>query len=121
MQINVSTEITEEDPIPSPLVERDLWEQAFEPFDGEHYAALRLGFNFAMLRNHAGLHHAAPGGSSARQSRLVRSSDRGESSCVTHASLAHHSCWQEARNLSESPGASQVPPTAPTVLACSAR
>ena len=33
-----------------PLVERDLWEQAFEPFDGEYYAALRLGFNFAMLR-----------------------------------------------------------------------
>ena len=56
MQINVTTEITDEDPkddpIPSPLVERDLWEQAFEPFEGEHYAALRLGFNFAMLRNY---------------------------------------------------------------------
>ena len=39
-------------PIPNPLVERDLWEQAFEPFEGEHYAALRLGFNFAMLRKY---------------------------------------------------------------------
>ena len=50
MQVNVTTEITDEDPnedpIPNPLVERDLWEQAFEPFEGEHYAALRLGFNF---------------------------------------------------------------------------
>jgi hypothetical protein len=55
MQINVTTDITEEDPkdpIPDPLVERDLWEQAFEPFDGEYYAALRLGFNFAMLRKY---------------------------------------------------------------------
>ena len=52
MQINVTTDITEDDPIPSPLVERDLWEQAFEPFEGEHYAALRLGFNFAMLRKY---------------------------------------------------------------------
>ncbi len=52
MQINVTTDITEDDPIPGPLVERDLWEQAFEPFEGEHYAALRLGFNFAMLRNY---------------------------------------------------------------------
>ena len=56
MQINVTTDITEDDPkddpIPNPLVERDLWEQAFEPFEGEHYAALRLGFNFAMLRNY---------------------------------------------------------------------
>jgi len=52
MQINITTDTTEEDPIPNPLVERDLWEQAFEPFEGEHYAALRLGFNFAMLRNY---------------------------------------------------------------------
>ena len=56
MQVNVTTEITDEDPnedpIPNPLVERDLWEQAFEPFEGEHYAALRLGFNFAMLRKY---------------------------------------------------------------------
>lgn len=52
MQINVTTDITEDDPLPSPLVERDLWEQVFEPFEGEHYAALRLGFNFAMLRNY---------------------------------------------------------------------
>ena len=56
MQVNVTTEITDEDPkddpIPNPLVERDLWEQAFEPFEGEYYAALRLGFNFAMLRKY---------------------------------------------------------------------
>ena len=52
MQINVTTDITEEDPIPNPLVESDLWEQAFEPFEGEYYAALRLGFNFAMLRKY---------------------------------------------------------------------
>ena len=47
MQDNPSTENVSHDP----LVERDLWEQAFEPFDGEYYAALRLGFNFAMIRN----------------------------------------------------------------------
>jgi len=56
MQIDVNTTISEDDPkddpIPSPLVERDLWEQAFEPFEDEHYAALRLGFNFAILRNY---------------------------------------------------------------------
>ena len=52
MQINITTDTTEEDPIPNPLVERDQWEQAFEPFEGEYYAALRLGFNFAMLRNY---------------------------------------------------------------------
>ena len=55
MQVDVTTTITQDDPddpIPEPLVERDLWEQAFEPFNGEHYAALRLGFNFAMLRNY---------------------------------------------------------------------
>ena len=56
MQVNVTTKITDEDPkedlIPNPIVERDLWEQAFEPFEGEYYAALRLGFNFAMLRKH---------------------------------------------------------------------
>ena len=55
MQIDVNTTIKEDDqddPIPTPLVERDLWEQAFEPFEGEHYAALRLGFNFAMLRKY---------------------------------------------------------------------
>ena len=35
-----------------PLVECDLWEQAFEPFEGEYYAALRLGINFAILRKY---------------------------------------------------------------------
>ena len=47
MQDNPNTE----DLTQNALVERDLWEQAFEPFKGEYYAALRLGFNFAMLRN----------------------------------------------------------------------
>jgi hypothetical protein len=35
-----------------PLVDLDQWELAFEPFEGEPYAALRLGFNFAMLRKY---------------------------------------------------------------------
>jgi hypothetical protein len=48
MQDNPNTDNVTQDP----LVERELWEQAFEPFDGEHYAALRLGFNFAMLRKY---------------------------------------------------------------------
>ena len=56
MQVNVTTNITDEDPkedlIPNPIVERDLWEQAFEPFEGEYYAALRLAFNFAMLKRY---------------------------------------------------------------------
>lgn len=34
------------------LIDRDDWELAFEPFAGHAYAALRLGFNFAMLRKH---------------------------------------------------------------------
>jgi hypothetical protein len=37
---------------PHPLVERDQWELAFEPFKGQTSAALRLGFNFAMLRKY---------------------------------------------------------------------
>ena len=32
------------------LIERDDWEIAFEPYKGQSYAALRLGFNVAMLR-----------------------------------------------------------------------
>lgn len=50
MQDNPNTD--NQNPIQDPLVETDLWEQAFEPFEGEHYAALRLGFNFAMLRKY---------------------------------------------------------------------
>jgi hypothetical protein len=34
------------------LVDQDDWELAFEPFEGHAYAALRLGFNFAMLRKY---------------------------------------------------------------------
>ena len=32
------------------LIERDDWEIALEPFQGHSYAALKLGFNAAMLR-----------------------------------------------------------------------
>jgi len=28
------------------------WEIAFEPYEGKPYAALQLGFNFAVLRTH---------------------------------------------------------------------
>src|SRR5215203_6302604 len=48
MQDNPNTEILNQDP----LVECDFWEQAFEPFEGEHYAALRLRINFAILRRY---------------------------------------------------------------------
>lgn len=48
MQDNPNTE----DLTPRPLVERDQWELAFEPFEGQTYAALRLGYNFAMLRKY---------------------------------------------------------------------
>jgi hypothetical protein len=40
---------TDEDLYPPPLVERDQWESAFEPFEGRPDAALSLGFNFALL------------------------------------------------------------------------
>lgn len=33
-----------------PLPDRDDWELAFEPFEGESYAALKLGFIFVRLR-----------------------------------------------------------------------
>ena len=33
-----------------PLIDRDDWEIALEPFAGHTYAALRLGFNIGMLR-----------------------------------------------------------------------
>src|SRR4051812_23416306 len=54
MQNNANTEETEDpdDLTPKPAVERDEWELAFEPFEGEPYAALRMGFNFALLRKH---------------------------------------------------------------------
>jgi hypothetical protein len=32
------------------LIERDDWLVALEPYEGHAYAALRLGFNIAMLR-----------------------------------------------------------------------
>ena len=51
MQDNPNTENLN-DLIPDPIVERDLWEQAFEPFEDQYYSALRLGFNFAMLKRY---------------------------------------------------------------------
>ena len=32
------------------LIKRDDWEVALEPYEGDAYTALRLGFNVAMLR-----------------------------------------------------------------------
>jgi hypothetical protein len=43
---------TEEYLYPLPLVERDQWELAFEPLEGQPYAALKLGFIFAILRKY---------------------------------------------------------------------
>jgi hypothetical protein len=34
------------------LLDREDWELAFEPFEGNAYAALKLGSNFATLRKH---------------------------------------------------------------------
>jgi hypothetical protein len=48
MQDNPNTE----DLTPDLLVDQDDWGIAFEPFAGHAYAALRLGFNFAMLRKY---------------------------------------------------------------------
>jgi hypothetical protein len=49
MQDNPNTDNTDNQ-IQEPLTDRDDWELAFEPFQGHAYAALRLGFNVAMLR-----------------------------------------------------------------------
>ncbi len=34
------------------LTDVEDWEIAFEPYEGQPYAALQLGFNFAVLRTH---------------------------------------------------------------------
>jgi hypothetical protein len=34
------------------LSDAEDWEIAFEPYEGKPYAALQLGFNFAVLRMH---------------------------------------------------------------------
>ena len=34
------------------LTDVEDWEIAFEPYEGKPYAALQLGFNFAVLRTH---------------------------------------------------------------------
>jgi hypothetical protein len=39
-----------DDLTPDPLIDSDDWEIAFEPFQGHAYAALRMGFNVAILR-----------------------------------------------------------------------
>jgi hypothetical protein len=49
MQDNPSTDNTD-NKTQDPLIDRDDWEIALEPFEGHSYAALRLGFNIAMLR-----------------------------------------------------------------------
>ena len=53
MQNNANTEDTNntDDLIPRPAVERDEWELAFEPLEGD-YAAIRMGFNITMLKRH---------------------------------------------------------------------
>jgi hypothetical protein len=33
-------------------MDHEDWQLAFEPYEGKLYAALRLGFNFAMLRTY---------------------------------------------------------------------
>jgi hypothetical protein len=35
-----------------PLIDREDWEIAFEPYEGQPNAAIRLGFNVAILRTH---------------------------------------------------------------------
>jgi hypothetical protein len=48
MQDNATTE----NPAQHLLIDREDWEIAFAPFDGNPGAALRLGFNVAILRTH---------------------------------------------------------------------
>ena len=54
MQDNPITDNTEdtEDLTPRPAVECDEWELAFEPFEENAYAAIRMGFNIALLKKH---------------------------------------------------------------------
>jgi hypothetical protein len=53
MQDDPTTDNTEttDDLTPRPAVERDEWELAFEPLEGE-YAAIRMGFNITLLKRH---------------------------------------------------------------------
>lgn len=51
MPEDVNTEDTE-DLTPRPAVERDEWELALEPLEGDDYAAIRMGFNIALLKKH---------------------------------------------------------------------
>lgn len=55
MQDNPSTDHTDntdntDHPTQPYEMDRDDWELALEPFNGEPYAALKLGFNFALMR-----------------------------------------------------------------------
>ena len=52
MQINVTTEITEHDPTPEPLVDAEDWVLAFEPYEGHPSDALTLGCNLGILRTY---------------------------------------------------------------------
>ena len=51
MQENPNTDNTENQTEAFDL-DREDWELAFEPFEGETYAALKLGFNFAIMRKY---------------------------------------------------------------------
>jgi hypothetical protein len=51
MPEDVTTEEME-DLTPRPAIERDEWELAFEPLEGDAYAAIRMGFNIALLKKH---------------------------------------------------------------------
>lgn len=52
MPDDVTTDEEEEDLFPRPLVARDQWELAFEPFKADPYAALKLGYHFATMRKY---------------------------------------------------------------------
>src|SRR5215212_11128637 len=54
MPDNPSTDNTDNTDNQTPLFDMDRgdWELAFEPLEGHAYAALRMGFNVAMLRKH---------------------------------------------------------------------
>lgn len=64
MQNNPNTDETDDtedtdDLTPKPAVERDQWEIAFEPLEGD-YAAIRMGFNIAVLKSISTLNCSSP-------------------------------------------------------------
>ena len=54
MQSNPSTDHTDttDDPTQPFDMEREDWELVFEPYEGNAYAAIRMGFNIRTLRKH---------------------------------------------------------------------